>query len=148
MFSKSEEKSVIKANLVKDKEPTANTLVSRATEIVGDIHFSGELIVEGRVKGTLITKGKVVIGKTGVIIGSLSCGYADIEGQVKGKILVSDTLSLRSSANVEGDVQTGKLAVEPGAIFNVNCQMKDAVKELKTEPKKPIEPSAKSGQSA
>ena len=123
-------------------------MIAQGTVFEGDLKSERDFRIEGRVKGTLITKGKVVIGKTGVIIGSLSCGYADIEGQVKGKILVSDTLSLRSSANVEGDVQTGKLAVEPGAIFNVNCQMKDAVKELKTEPKKPIEPSAKSGQSA
>jgi len=123
-------------------------MIAQGTVFEGDLKSEHDFRIEGRVKGTLITKGKVVIGKTGVIIGSLSCGYADIEGQVKGKILVSDTLSLRSSANVEGDVQTGKLAVEPGAIFNVNCQMKDAVKELKTEPKKPIEPSAKSGQSA
>ena len=40
---------------VPDKTSTgpAHTLVSRATEIVGDIHFSGELIIEGRVKGNI-----------------------------------------------------------------------------------------------
>ena len=75
------------------------------------------------------TKGKVVIGSTGFVDGSLSCNSADIEGQVKGKIIVTDTLSLRSSANVNGDVQIGKLAVEPGAIFNAQCQMKNAVKD-------------------
>jgi len=89
-----------------------------------------------------------VVGKTGKIDGSLSCKNADIEGEIKGKLVVSDTLSLRFSANVEGDVQTGKLAVEPGATFNAHCQMKDAVKELKTEVKKTIEHSAQSGQSA
>ena len=31
----------------------AHTLVSRSTEIVGDIHFSGELIIEGKVKGNI-----------------------------------------------------------------------------------------------
>ena len=45
MFSKSEETSVIKTNVAKEKQPAANTLVSRTTEIIGDIHFSGELIV-------------------------------------------------------------------------------------------------------
>jgi len=34
---------------VLDKTSTgpAHTLISRSTEIVGDIHFSGELIIEG-----------------------------------------------------------------------------------------------------
>ena len=31
----------------------AHTLISRSTEIVGDIHFSGELIIEGKVKGNI-----------------------------------------------------------------------------------------------
>ena len=51
MFGKSEETDVIKANIIKERDPSANTLVSRTTEVTGDIHFSGELIVEGRVKG-------------------------------------------------------------------------------------------------
>ena len=94
------------------------------------------------------TKGKVVIGSTVFVDGSLSCNSADIEGQVKGKIIVTDTLSLRSSANVNGDVQIGKLAVEPGAIFNAQCQMKNAVKELKSESKVKTDPGVKSEQSA
>jgi cytoskeletal protein CcmA (bactofilin family) len=80
--------------------------------------------------------------------GSLGCKNADIEGQVKGKLTVSDTLSLRASAHVDGDVQTGKLAVEPGATFNAHCQMKGSVKELKTDNKPITSASAKPEQSA
>ena len=28
----------------------SHTLISRTTEVVGDIHFSGELLIEGKVK--------------------------------------------------------------------------------------------------
>ena len=31
----------------------SHTLISRTTEIVGDIHFSGELLIEGKVKGNI-----------------------------------------------------------------------------------------------
>jgi len=123
-------------------------MMAHGTIFEGDLKSEGDFRIEGTIKGTLLTKGKVVVGKTGKIDGSLSCKNADIEGEIKGKLVVSETLSLRFSANVEGDVQTGKLAVEPGAIFNAHCQMKDAVKELKTEVKKTIERSAQSGQSA
>ena len=119
--------------------------IAQGTIIEGDLKSEGDFRIEGVINGTLITKGKVVIGTTGLVEGSLSCNNADIEGKIKGKLVVLETLSLRASANVYGDVQTGKLAVEPGATFNANCQMKDSVKELKTESKPSLQSSVKTG---
>ena len=123
-------------------------MIAQGTSLEGDLKSEGDFRIEGSIIGALLTKGKVVIGKTGVVEGSLSCKNADIEGEIKGKLVVSGTLSLRSSANVDGDVQTGKLAVEPGATFNAHCQMKDDVKELKAELKSKLETGAKKEQSA
>ena len=123
-------------------------MIAHGTVFERDLKSEGDFRIEGTIKGTLITKGKVVIGNTGLIEGSLNCNNADVEGQIKGKLVVSETLSLRASANVDGDVQIGKLAVEPGATFNANCQMKDAVKALKTPPNPTLETSAKSEQTA
>ena len=72
----------------------------------------------------------MVIGRTGFINGTLKGANADIEGKFAGKLLLSETLSLRSTAHVEGEVEVGKLAVEPGATFNATCSMKGAIKEL------------------
>ncbi|HZJ21271.1 MAG TPA: polymer-forming cytoskeletal protein, partial [Pricia sp.] len=52
------------------------------------------------------------------------CVNADIEGSFNGELLVSDLLSLKSSAVIEGTVEVSKLAVEPGATFNATCSMK------------------------
>lgn len=107
--------------------------IAQGTTFNGDLISEGDFRVEGAVSGSLTTTGKVVIGKTGTIDGILVCKNADVEGRFKGTLTVSDTLSLRASANVEGEVQIGKLAVEPGATFNANCLMKGSVKELKNE---------------
>ena len=107
--------------------------IAQGTTFNGDLISEGDFRVEGAVSGSLTTNGKVVIGKTGTIDGILVCKNADVEGKFKGTLTVSDTLSLRASANVEGEVQIGKLAVEPGATFNANCLMKGSVKELKNE---------------
>lgn len=122
--------------------------IAQGTIFEGDLKSEGDFRIEGVIQGTLITKGKVVIGNTGKIDGSLSCKNADIEGGLKGKLTVQETLSLRATARVEGEVETGKLAVEPGASFNAHCQMKDSVKELKTESKPTLQSSAKPGQTA
>ena len=122
--------------------------IAQGTIIEGDLKSEGDFRIEGVINGTLITKGKVVIGTTGLVEGNLSCNNADIEGKIKGKLVVLETLSLRASANVYGDVHTGKLAVEPGATFNANCQMKDSVKELKTDLKPSLQASVKTEQTA
>jgi cytoskeletal protein CcmA (bactofilin family) len=122
--------------------------IAQGTTFDGNLKSEGDFRIEGTIIGALITKGKVVIGNTGKINGSLSCKNADIEGSFKGQLVVSETLSLRTTARVQGEVQTAKLTVEPGASFNANCQMKDSVKELKSQSKSTIQPSAKTGQSA
>ena len=105
-------------------------LIAQGTTITGDIISEGDFRIEGNIQGNLKTSGKVVIGKTGKINGTLKGANTDIEGKFSGKLIISDTLSLKSSAHVEGEVEVGKLSVEPGATFNATCTMKGSIKEL------------------
>ena len=50
---------------------------------------------------------KVVIGKEGVINGKVNCTYADVEGKFTGNIEVKESLSLKSSSIIEGEVVIG-----------------------------------------
>jgi cytoskeletal protein CcmA (bactofilin family) len=122
--------------------------IAQGTTFNGDLTSEGDFRIEGSINGSLTTSGKVVIGKTGALEGVLTCDNVDVEGKFKGTLDVSGTLNLRSSAHVEGEVQIGKLAVEPGATFNANCIMKGSVKELKKEPEVVLSQNkSKSGQS-
>ncbi len=118
----------------KGKMTTDNTshqnIIAQGTTLVGDITSKGAFRIDGIIQGKLKTSGKVVVGKTGIINGTLEGVNADFEGKFSGKLKLSGTLSLKSSAHIEGEVEVGKLAVEPGATFNAVCSMKGAVKEL------------------
>lgn len=116
--------------------------ISAGTVITGDIQAKGGFRIEGTLKGTLKTAGKVVISKGGFINGSLNCQNADFEGKFSGKLTVAETLTLRATAVIEGEVIAGKLAIEPGATFNASCEMKGAVKSLKKDEQKQTERSA------
>jgi cytoskeletal protein CcmA (bactofilin family) len=109
---------------------TGQNRINDGTTLKGNITSNGYFRIDGIIEGNIKTPSKVVIGKTGVIIGTLSCENADIEGKVKGLLDIKGTLSLRATANIEGEVITGKLAVEPGATFNANCLMKGSKKEV------------------
>ena len=104
--------------------------IAKGTTITGDIISDGDFRVEGTILGNIKTPGKVVLGKTGIINGTLHGANADIEGKFSGKLILTDTLSLKSSAHVEGEVEVGKFSVEPGATFNATCVMKGADKQL------------------
>ncbi|AVR44863.1 hypothetical protein C7S20_06055 [Christiangramia fulva] len=110
--------------------------ISSGTVITGEISSKGCFRIEGTLEGSLKAEGKVVISEGGLINGTLECENADIEGSFKGKLNVSGVLTLRSPANIEGEVVTGKLAVEPGAVFNATCEMKGAIKPLNDERRK------------
>lgn len=109
--------------------------ISAGTVITGDIKAKGGFRIEGTLKGTLTTSGKVVISKGGLIDGTLNCQNADFEGRFTGKLNVNEILTLRSTAVIDGEVIAGKLAVEPGATFNATCEMKGAVKNIQDVPK-------------
>lgn len=107
--------------------------IAQGTKIIGDLEAKGCFRIDGMVEGTVKTPGKVVIGKDGFIKGNLECENADIEGKFIGKLLIKNTLSLRSTAVIEGEAVVAKLTVEPGATFNATCSMNSGVKTIHNE---------------
>ena len=120
------------SNKEKPLKPTTmeRNVVAKNTSISGDIISEGDFRIDGTLEGTLKTNGRVIIGAAGKVKGKVESKNADVEGKFSGELLVHETLTIKGSANISGDVVIGKLSVEPGAIFNASCAMKGAVKEL------------------
>ena len=119
----------------KEDTMSAVNMIGSGTVITGDIHSKGDIRIDGVLKGSVITEGKVVLGKEGVIEGDIGCSAADISGTIKAKITVSQLLSLKASAKLNGDITTNKLSIEPGAEFTGSCSMGAVIKEIKHEEK-------------
>jgi len=120
------------------KEVVANTgamynALTNGSKIVGEIFADSDFRIDGDVEGTITCNGKVVIGQKGYLKGSISCVNAEIIGTVKGDIVVTETLSLRGTAVIKGDVKTRILMVEPNAVFDGSCSMKDSTITLAAE---------------
>ncbi len=126
MFKNEKTKSETEQNKEQNK-------IAQGTKIKGNIEAKGCFRIDGCVEGTVKTPGKVVIGKDGCVNGELECENADIEGKFSGNLKISGTLSLRSTAVIEGEAIVSKLAVEPGAAFNATCTMRGGVKAIRNE---------------
>ncbi len=109
---------------------TSQNIIAHGTKVVGDLISEGDFRIDGFIEGKVKTKGKVVLGKTGHVTGTLEATDAYFEGVFSGKLILSGTLTLKASARVEGEVVVKKLAVDPGATFNVSCIMKTTANTL------------------
>ena len=126
MFTTKEEKKAA------DEITNSSNVIGKGTVLEGNIETAGNIRIEGKIIGNLKSKSKVALGNSSMVDGNVSAQNADVEGTVKGKVEIGDMLVLKSTATVHGDISTGKLVVEPGAVFNGTCKMGAAVKDIKS----------------
>ena len=96
--------------------------ISPGTHIHGDISSEGDIRIDGTFEGRIYSKGRVVIGEKAVIKGDVICGNADLWGRMEGDFFVKDTLSLKESSVIRGNLHTRKFQVDMGASFEGSCQ--------------------------
>ena len=123
---------------IQEADSSAINIIRKGTEIKGEIKCVGDIRIDGTLSGKIYSDGKIVVGQTGVIEGEISCNNADISGSINANIIVKELLLLKSSANIIGDIKTGKLSVEPGANFTGACNMGGVVKGIKKDEKQPV----------
>jgi len=116
-------------------------LIGAGTNIKGDILANGDIRIDGIVTGTVTAKGKLVLGPNGLIDGQVYCKSADVSGNIKGNLTVSELTHLKATAKFTGDINTNKLAIDPGASFSGNCSMGGVIKEMNNAVKREREPA-------
>jgi cytoskeletal protein CcmA (bactofilin family) len=111
-------------------ESTTSNIISRGTILEGNIKTPGNLRIEGRVIGNLITKSKAALAQSSYVDGNILAKNAEVAGEVKGQVEVSEMLILKPTCIIHGDIVTNKLIVESGATFNGGCKMGVHIDEI------------------
>jgi cytoskeletal protein CcmA (bactofilin family) len=122
MFGNNKSNEDSKKSPVSTQSGSINTLV-KGTQMEGNLTCNQDLRIDGTATGTIVCKAKLIIGPSGTVEGEIQCQNAVIEGLFKGKIAVTEILHVRETAEVNGEITTGKLIVQSGAKFNVACKM-------------------------
>lgn len=100
--------------------------IAQGTQIEGNLNTSNDCRIDGTVRGNIVSKAKIVIGRSGQVLGNISCANIEIEGMVTAEtLLASELMSLKASAKLTGNVTVGKIAIEPGAEFSGTCKMQN-----------------------
>lgn len=127
MFSSSKKEKEV-ADLANKKNQ-----IEQGTKIKGDIITHGNIRLDGEIDGNILSESKVVLGASCKMVGNLKAQNAEISGEVKGVIEVSELLILTSTAVITGDIKATKMRVDEGAVFNGTCNMGAVVKNIKSD---------------
>jgi cytoskeletal protein CcmA (bactofilin family) len=100
----------------------STTLISKDSEVVGDLKFSGDLEVQGRVRGNIIAKtdksAAVRIVDGGCVEGEIHAPTVIINGKMIGDVHSSEHVELASKAQVDGNVHYQLIEMVKGAQVN------------------------------
>jgi cytoskeletal protein CcmA (bactofilin family) len=103
----------------------ATSVIDEGCEFDGRLTFVGTLIVNGKLKGELISSSTLVVGETGEVEADVRAGTIILAGQVSGHVTARERVELRKSARVYGDIVSPVLVLEEGVIFDGHCNMKE-----------------------
>jgi cytoskeletal protein CcmA (bactofilin family) len=100
--------------------------------VIGEtLHFKGELsagedlVIEGKVEGT-VNQGKccLTVKPKGVLLANVNATKIFIEGRVEGDLAATVSVTIRESGEVTGNVIAPTVAIDEGATFNGNIEMR------------------------
>jgi cytoskeletal protein CcmA (bactofilin family) len=96
----------------------AAACISQGIKIKGEITGSEDLFVDGPVEGKInIANGSLTVGPNGTVKADLVAREVVVRGRVEGKIAGKERVQLWSTGQVNGEIQTQRLAIEDGAVL-------------------------------
>jgi cytoskeletal protein CcmA (bactofilin family) len=104
-------------------EATEQTCIGKGTELEGTLKVSGNLRIDGKVKGQVEAEGQLVVGAGAQVTANVTASILKVEGEVNGDLKASQQISLAPSARVTGSLESPALSIERGALFEGTCKM-------------------------
>lgn len=107
-------------------EPTARgtAMIGKTITIKGDITGDENLVIEGRVDGTIHLKGNdLTVGQSGKVTANLSANVVRIDGEVNGDIVGVEKVVITKTGKVQGNIVGPRVTLEDGAKFKGSIDM-------------------------
>jgi|TARA_B110000977_G_scaffold112289_1_gene145505 cytoskeletal protein CcmA (bactofilin family) len=100
------------------------TMIGSTVVIEGNITSAEDLIIEGKVSGTISAAGhEVTVGQAGQLNANISAKIVRIEGKVEGDISGGEKVIISKTGNVLGNIDAPRVTLEDGAKFKGSIAM-------------------------
>ena len=115
---------------MKKAKDEMNAFLGEDTEFEGKFSFTGTVRIDGKLSGEIFSNGTLIVGESAVIRAQIQVADMIISGEVHGDIFAERRIEIIFPGKLFGNIETPKLVLEEGVIFEGNCKMKD-LKEKK-----------------
>jgi cytoskeletal protein CcmA (bactofilin family) len=142
MFKKEAESSRIQDH-TEIIENQKTSVIGRSMKLKGNISAEEEILIEGKVEGTIKMKHNVIVGETGKVKADITAREIIIKGEVTGNVHGNVKVEIVPGGILNGDIISEKVVLAEGAKFKGNIDMsvsqEETVKKIKPvkEPEKP-----------
>ena len=111
--------------------PRSSSMGSREAAVIGpsihidgDLHGEEDLVIEGEVKGAVhLRHHSLTIGGKGKVTANIYANVINVDGYMHGDLFGAERVSIRKTAQVQGNVTSPKVSLEEGAQFKGSIEM-------------------------
>jgi cytoskeletal protein CcmA (bactofilin family) len=118
---------------MKTSKEEINAFLGKDTEFEGRFSFTGAVRIDGKFSGQIDSSGTLIVGESATITSEIHVADMIISGEVNGDIFAENKIEINVPGKLFGNIQTPKLVIEEGVIFEGNCKMKDLGKATKKD---------------
>lgn len=97
--------------------PAAISILTFGTSMEGTLVCGGSTIINGTVKGKVISHAALVVDANGVLEADIESKDIVISGIVRGNLKSTGKVELKETARFYGNIQAPKLIMEEGSVF-------------------------------
>lgn len=110
-------------------EPAGEEIVAhlyKGSRVSGQLTFHGPATIDGTVEGEVLCHGILTIGEEAEVRAKISGEVVIIRGRVEGDVAAKKKVELENPARLVGNIQSPRLVVAEGVLFDGDCSMRGA----------------------
>jgi cytoskeletal protein CcmA (bactofilin family) len=107
------------------------SLVSENVRIEGELGGEENILINGRVLGSIKLNGDIVVGQSGLVEADIEGNTIVIQGTVKGNVTARNHLEIQATGKMIGDITAKSIDIKEGSTFEGRSRM---LKPGRTEP--------------
>ena len=117
-------------------------MIGPSIRIKGEVTGDEDLLIQGRVEGTVNLKAHaVIVGESGQVIADILAKTVKVDGKVQGNITSTENVVITKLGNVRGNIVAPRVLLEDGAIFKGSIDMDPGDAAANTAPQGVREPT-------
>jgi cytoskeletal protein CcmA (bactofilin family) len=93
------------------------------SELEGRYTCSGTVMLDAKFRGELTARDTLIVGEHGVVEATVRATNVVVRGTIVGNVTAAESIELKATARVTGDVDAPRIVMEPGAVLDGRCRM-------------------------